>query len=297
MDSNLNLTVGIVGLGMIGASLAKAIKEYTACTVLGTDLQQQVCQTALEEGAVDALLEDYSRCDLLIVALFPQAAVEVIQQRVAQLRQGAVVMDICGVKRAVTDQVAQLCKAHKVEFIGGHPMAGKAAWGYGAATPRMFQGASMILTPIFTDAWAVELVRSLCAAIGFGRVVFTDPDSHDKMIGYTSQLAHILSSAYIKNPLCMNYKGYTGGSFQDLTRVAKLNPAMWSQLFLLNRRHLLEDLDILLARLTEYREALENQDGPRLERLLAEGTRMKEQLMEEDAAPKGDAPKDPTPTR
>ena len=160
-------------------------------------------------------------------------------------------------------------------------MAGRERWGYQNSTEDLFDNASIILTPIFTDSWALQLAAQLCEQIGFGRVVYTDPDSHDKMIGYTSQLAHILSSAYIKNPLCMNYKGYTGGSFQDLTRVAKLNPIMWSELFLLNQQHLLDDLDILIGSLQEYRQALAAGDRSRLEKLLEEGSRIKQQLNEQ----------------
>ena len=273
--------IGIVGLGLIGASLAMAIKQNTEHNVYGLDINEQTMHRALEEGSIDGVLEDYGALDLLIVALFPQAAVELILDKVEQMKPGSIVMDICGVKKSVVTQVAQVCKSHKVEFIGGHPMAGRERWGYENATATLFNGASMILTPIFTDSWALERVQQLCGAIGFGRIVFTDPESHDKMIGYTSQLAHILSSAYIKNPLCMNYKGYTGGSFQDLTRVARLNPVMWSELFLLNRQNLLDDLDILIASLQEYRHAIEENDAQRLTQLLADGSRIKEALNEE----------------
>ena len=273
--------IGIVGLGLIGASLAMAIKQNTEHAVYGLDINEQTMHRALEEGSIDGVLEDYGELDLLIVALFPQAAVELILERVGQMKPGSIVMDICGVKKMVVTQVAQVCKSHKVEFIGGHPMAGRERWGYENADAKLFCGASMILTPIFTDSWALERVQQLCNAIGFGRIVFTDPESHDKMIGYTSQLAHILSSAYIKNPLSMNYKGYTGGSFQDLTRVARLNPVMWSELFLLNRQNLLDDLDILIASLQEYRHAIEENDAQRLTQLLADGSRIKEALNEE----------------
>ena len=273
--------IGIVGLGLIGASLAMAIKQNTEHNVYGLDINEQTMHRALEEGSIDGVLEDYSALDLLIVALFPQAAVELILDKIEQMKPGSIVMDICGVKKSVVTQVAQVCKSHKVEFIGGHPMAGRERWGYENATATLFNGASMILTPIFTDSWALERVQQLCNAVGFGRIVFTDPESHDKMIGYTSQLAHILSSAYIKNPLCMNYKGYTGGSFQDLTRVARLNPVMWSELFLLNRQNLLDDLDILIASLQEYRHAIEENDAQRLTQLLADGSRIKEALNEE----------------
>ena len=273
--------IGIVGLGLIGASLAMAIKQNTEHHGYGLDIHEQTMHRALEEGSIDGVLEDYGALDLLIVALFPQAAVELILDKVEQMKPGSIVMDICGVKKSVVTQVAQVCKSHKVEFIGGHPMAGRERWGYENATATLFNGASMILTPIFTDSWALERVQQLCNAVGFGRIVFTDPESHDKMIGYTSQLAHILSSAYIKNPLCMNYKGYTGGSFQDLTRVARLNPVMWSELFLLNRQNLLDDLDILIASLQEYRHAIEENDAQRLTQLLADGSRIKEALNEE----------------
>ena len=273
--------IGIVGLGLIGASLAMAIKQNTEHNVYGLDINEQTMHRAREEGSIDGVLEDYGALDLLIVALFPQAAVELILDKVEQMKPGSIVMDICGVKKSVVTQEAQVCKSHKVEFIGGHPMAGRERWGYENATATLFNGASMILTPIFTDSWALERVQQLCNAIGFGRIVFTDPESHDKMIGYTSQLAHILSSAYIKNPLCMNYKGYTGGSFQDLTRVARLNPVMWSELFLLNRQNLLDDLDILIASLQEYRHAIEENDAQRLTQLLADGSRIKEALNEE----------------
>ncbi len=272
-------TVGIVGLGLIGGSLAKGLRARAGCRVLGLDIDPQVMEAAQADGGIDGPLEDYSQLDLLIVALFPEATVAHIRQVVAKLRPGAVVMDICGVKKSVADGVALLCKSHGVEFLGAHPMAGKACWGYQNADGNLFEGASMILTPVFTDDWAVQMVQGLCQQLGFARVVFTDPQSHDKMIGYTSQLAHILSSAYIKNPLCMNYKGYTGGSFQDLTRVARLNPVMWSELFLLNRQNLLEDLDLLIQSLSEYRRAIADGDGAQLEALLADGTRIKEELM------------------
>ena len=126
----------------------------------------------------------------------------------------------------------------------------------------------MILTPIFTDSWALDIVQKLCQEIGFGRIVFTDPESHDKMIGYTSQLAHILSSAYIKNPLCMNYKGYTGGSFQDLTRVARLNPVMWSELFLLNRDELVRQMDLFSEKFELMRNSIANGDRETIRRMM-----------------------------
>ena len=274
----MNQKIGIVGLGLIGASLAKAMKQNTECTVYGLDIDGETMKSALADHSIDGELNDFGQLDLLIVALFPKVTVEFILEHIDQMKPGSIIMDICGVKKSVVSQVAQVCKSHHVEFIGGPPMAGRERWGYQNASADLFSGSSMILTPIFTDSWALDLVQQLCNEIGFGRIVFTDPESHDKMIGYTSQLAHILSSAYIKNPLCMNYKGYTGGSFQDLTRVAKLNPVMWSELFLLNRQNLLDDLDILISSLQEYRHAIAENDSQRLTQLLADGSRIKEEL-------------------
>lgn len=274
-------TIGIVGLGLIGGSLGKAIKSKMECQVLGYDIDELTLETALQEKSIDGILKEPSQCDIIIVALFPEATIKYILDNVSCMKEKAIVMDICGMKKPIADAVAQTCKSYKVEFVGGHPMAGKACWGYNFSSPDLFKDSSMIITPIFTDSWAIEVIQELCKAIGFSRIVFTDPESHDKMIGYTSQLAHILSSAYIKNPLCMNYKGYTGGSFQDLTRVAKLNPEMWSELFLMNSNNLIKDLDVLIGSITDYRDAIAAGEREKLTQLLSEGTQIKEKLMEE----------------
>lgn len=274
-------TVGIVGLGLIGGSLAKAIAANTQYRILGQDIDKTTMELALAEGTISGALEDIGQCDLLIVALFPTAALEYILQNAPNLKPGAVVMDICGVKQALVEKAGEACQAHGAHFVGCHPMAGKEKWGYKNASSTLFQKASLIITPGVSSGEAVEQVQQFAMEIGFKTTVVTTPENHDRMIGYTSQLAHVLSNAYIKNPLCMEFKGYTGGSFQDLTRVAKLNPIMWSELFLLNRDNLLREINVLIDHLAQYRDALSAGDGQLLTDLLAEGSHLKEQLLEE----------------
>lgn len=274
-------TVGIVGLGLIGGSLAKAISQNTSCQVLGLDIDEETMEQALKEGAVSGKLTCPAQCNLLIVALFPQAALDYIEAAAPNLTPGTVVMDICGVKEVLAQRAGEACAKWGLHFVGCHPMAGKEKWGYANASSNLFANASLILTPGPSSGEAVEQVRRFAMEIGFASTVVTTPQNHDRMISYTSQLAHVLSNAYIKNPLCLEFKGYTGGSFQDLTRVAKLNPVMWSELFLFNRENLMADIDILIDHLSQYKKALAAGDREGLNALLAQGSRLKEQLLEE----------------
>lgn len=273
--------IGIVGLGLIGGSMAKAIKKRSSCRVYGYDLKESTMEQALASSAIDGPLEDLSQLDLLIVALFPQAAVQYIEQHVQELKAGALVCDLCGVKESVVSRCTPLCRRQGVEFIGCHPMAGREKWGFEACDADLFQRSSMILTPEGADEQKVEQLRQFWLDLGFGRCVVTTAENHDRMIGYTSQMAHVLSNAYIKNPLCLEFSGYTGGSFQDLTRVAKLNPLMWTELFFCNRENLLHDCDVLIAHLQEYRQALADGDEETMCRLLKEGSDLKETLLEQ----------------
>ena len=272
--------IGIVGLGLIGGSVAKAIKKRTDCVVFGYDIKESTMTQALESGTIDGELRDLSQLDLLVLALFPQATVDYIKGHCHEMKHGSVICDICGVKRLIVDECAALCRSQGVEFIGCHPMAGRENWGFENTDADLFTKASMILTPEGADEGKVQELQDFWMEMGFGRTVVTTADNHDRMIGYTSQLAHVLSNAYIKNPLCLEFSGYTGGSFQDLTRVAKLNPVMWSELFFCNRENLLRDTELLIAQLQEYRQALIDNDPETMTRLLKEGSDLKEQLLD-----------------
>lgn len=271
------MTIGVVGLGLMGGSLAQAARAAKTAPphrVLGADRDPQTLSQALEDGTLDGVLdrESLGTCDLVILALYPQAAVEYLTREAASLKKGAWVVDFCGVKRPVCEALEPLSLAHGFHFVGGHPMAGRERSGYGAATPGLFGGASMVLTPHDdTPGQVLGGLEEFFLSLGFGRILCTDPATHDRMIAYTSQLAHVLSNAYIKSPASLTHKGFSAGSFQDLTRVARLNPAMWTQLFLDNRDFLVQEIDQLCQRLTAYGDALEAGDGEELFRLLQEG--------------------------
>ena len=276
------MEIAIVGLGLIGGSIAKAIKKYTPHTVLGLDTDEQVMYKAKLLDAIDGELTDerLSICDWLIVATRPQAAVDYVLQHAQQIKKGAIMMDVCGVKQHVCTPLWAAAKQNGFTFIGGHPMAGREVGGFDHASSELFKEASMILTPEKgVDMALLEKLKKFWCMIGFGGVTVTTPENHDRVIAYTSQLAHIASSAYIKSPTALDHIGFSAGSYKDLTRVAKLDAAMWTELFMENKEPLLREMDGLIARLSEYRDALEAADDDRMRTLLQAG---REQKLEAD---------------
>ncbi|MCE5342942.1 MAG: prephenate dehydrogenase [Eubacteriales bacterium] len=272
------MEIGIVGLGLIGGSIAKAIQKYTPHTVLGYDIDEQTMYKARLLDAIDAELTDERLpiCDWLIIATRPQAAVEYVQKHAASIRKGAIVMDVCGVKRYVCEPLWKLAEENGFTFIGGHPMAGREVSGFDHAGADLFQSASMILTPPRgAEIALLDRLKKFWSVLGFGGVTITTPENHDRVIAYTSQLAHVLSSAYIKSPTASDHIGFSAGSYRDMTRVAKLDPDMWTELFLENREPLLSEVESLIVHLTEYRDALKANDEVALRELLAAGREQK----------------------
>ena len=228
----------------------------------------------MDEAPDDAAL---GRCDLIFLALCPRQAVQFLQERVQHLRPGTVVMDLCGIKRYPYQKLGELCANHGLFYVGGHPMAGKEQWGYGNADPELFQNASMVITPApQTPPAVLHRLEELFLQIGFARVTPSNPAEHDQIIAFTSQLAHVVSSAYIKSPRAQMQMGFSAGSFKDLTRVARLNPSMWAELFLENADYLTEEIDTLISHLQEYRDAIAANDSQRLYDLLEDGRKRKE---------------------
>lgn len=272
------MKIAVIGLGLIGGSIAKAVKEQTDHTVLGADIVQSVLLRAKLTEAIDAELTEESlpECETVIIALYPEAAVRWLRENAGKIAKGALVVDCCGVKKYVCDRVKDLAEEHGFVFIGGHPMAGRERSGFDFSTGEMFKKASMILTPYAdTDIRAIERAKKLFLSIGFGRITIRTPEEHDRIIAYTSQLAHVLSNAYIKSPTAPYHSGLSAGSFRDMTRVATLNPTMWVELFFENRDNLITEIDTLAERLTEYSRALKENDADALRRLLEDGVMMK----------------------
>ncbi len=274
---------GIVGLGLIGGSLARSIKFHSHHTVLGCDIDETALLQARAFGAVDGELTDdhLGQCDAVLIALYPQAAVDWALAHGKAFKPGALVIDCCGVKRYVCDRLFPAFRDAAFTFMGGHPMAGRERSGFSFSQDDLFENASMILCPLpGTPVEEIRRAKEIFLSIGFGRVRFTTPQEHDEMIAFTSQLAHVVSGAYVKTPLANKHRGFSAGSFKDMTRVARLNENMWTELFLENDDLLLNQVEGLIDRLTEYRDALRDRDGERLRVLLREGREMKEALEE-----------------
>lgn len=229
-------------------------------------------------GAMDAPLteENLPQCDLVLVAICPGAAIQWVTDHADKIAKSAILVDLCGVKRVVVEALAPIAAAHGFAYIGGHPMAGKERGGFTAATDDLYEGASMILTPDKrTDMRLLETLKAFFLDLGFAGLTFSTPEEHDRIIAFTSQLAHIVSSAYVKSPEAQKRRGFSAGSFQDMTRVARLDEDMWTELFLDDEDFLTAELEELIGHLTDYRNALRAKDTQRLHDLLKEGRELK----------------------
>lgn len=274
------MTIGVVGMGLIGGSLCRALKQYTTHRVLGHTRNQKTVAFALSVQAIDAPLEDLSEPDIVFVALPPETTIEYLRKHVGDFKPGAIVADICGVKKPLIDAADQLYHDHGIRYVGTHPMAGKEVAGFANSDVDLYKNASYIITPTaLTDPEAVETLKELAQSIGFTRIEITDPQRHDTIISYTSQLAHVVSSAYIKSPTASLTLGFTAGSFQDMTRVAKLDPDMWTILFALNQGPLLQEIDTLLGNLSTFRDALAAGDLNKVRGLLDQGRALREDVL------------------
>lgn len=275
------MKVGIVGLGLIGGSLAKAYKESGQAEVYGWDTDADTMLLAKTVEAIDGTLDEtvLPDCDLLLLALYPGAAIEYLRAHAPEISKKTFVIDCCGVKQVVCDACFPIAEQYGFSFFGGHPMAGTQFSGFAKSRSSLFRGASMILVPPrFDDIAQLDQAKQLLAPVGFGRTVVTTADKHDEMIAFTSQMAHIVSNAFIKSPAARQHKGFSAGSYKDLTRVAWLNETMWTELFMDNRQKLIREIDILVHSLEEYKEAMQQEDAPRLKELLREGRICKEEV-------------------
>lgn len=272
------MNVGIVGLGLIGGSMAKSVKARTAHTVWGIDLDKETMALARMSGAIDAPLteENLPWCDLILVAICPGAAIRWVKEHADKIAKSAILVDLCGVKRVVVEALAPIAEERGFAYIGGHPMAGRERGGFTASSEDLYVGASMILTPDRrTDMQLLETLKAFFLDVGFAGLTFSDPEEHDRIIAFTSQLAHITSSAYVKSPEAQRRRGFSAGSFQDMTRVARLDEDMWTELFLDDADYLIKELDILIGNLKDYSDALKSGDAERVRALLREGREKK----------------------
>ncbi len=272
------MVVGIIGLGLMGASFAKTLKRAGNIAVFGTDSSAEVMKKARLSSVIDEELttENAGKVDLLVAALYPRNFASAVEPFLPHMKAGAAVVDFCGIKRPVISAMRKMAEEYPgIYFIGGHPMAGREYSGIGHAVSTLFDKASMILVPVKDDIKRLAEMKAFFLSLGFSEVVVTKADYHDTMIAYTSQLCHVVSNAFIKNASAASHAGYSAGSYRDLTRVARMNSRMWAELMTDNRDKLLIELDELMENLSRYREALDRGDEAALQTLLEEGNERK----------------------
>ena len=273
-------TVGIVGLGLIGGSFVKAY-HAAGWKVLASNRTERVLEFAKIGGDVDETLtkENVGSCDLVLLTIFPEASIQALQELAPYIGEKPLVMDCCGTKRVICEACFPMAEKYGFTFVGGHPMAGTQYSGYKYALVDMYKDQPMVVVPPwYDDIFLLNRVKELLSPAGFSHFSITTADAHDQMIAFTSQLAHVVSSSYVKSPTARLHHGFSAGSYKDLTRVARLNPSMWAELFLENKDNLIFEVDTLISHLTECRDAMEQNDKEKLIDLLEEGRRIKVEI-------------------
>ncbi len=274
------MTVGICGLGLIGGSMAKAYK-LEGHDVLGYDKDKSTLGFATLAEVIDGELnqDTIKACELIFIALYPEATIEYLKSIAEFVDKNTIVMDLCGTKKLVCEAGMALAKKHGFTFVGGHPMAGTQFSGIKYSKATLFKNAPMVIVPpVFDDISFLDKIKTMLKPAGFSRFSVTTAEEHDSMIAFTSQLAHVVSNAYVKSPTAANHKGFSAGSYKDMTRVAWLNENMWTELFLENKEPLLFEIDTIINSLNEYKEAIKNDDGETLKELLRNGRIAKENI-------------------
>ena len=275
------MKTGIVGLGLIGGSLAKAYKKNGGHTVYGLDINESIAGYAMLSKIIDKVLtrDNMSECDLILIAAYPDGAKAFLEEYAQYISKDTFVIDCLGTKSDICKLGFEKAKEYGFTFIGGHPMAGTHKSGIKYSKDDMFDGVPMVLVPpVFDDIRLIEKAEEYLKPCKFGMISITTAEKHDKLIAFTSQLAHIVSSAYIKSPTADFHQGFSAGSYKDMTRVAWLNPEMWAELFLENKENLVNEIDGIIKSLNEYKTAIENNDKANLIKLLDDGRKKKEEI-------------------
>ena len=274
------MNVGILGLGLIGGSMARAFSK-AGHRVYAADQDQNILAFSQLAGAVHGTLnaDTIPACELVLLAIYPSGCVRWLEENCTLIGKNALVMDLCGVKEEVCAHCFPLAEKYGFTFVGGHPMAGSHNSGFKASRSNLFQGAPMVLVPAkFDDILLLQRVKDALGPCNFGGFSVCTAQEHDRLIAFTSQMPHVLSNAFIKSPTAMQHKGFSAGSYKDLTRVAWLNPGMWAELCMDNRQNMLSELDAYIHNLEKYRTALQNKDTQALIALFEEGKRRKEEV-------------------
>lgn len=274
------MNILIVGLGLIGASLAKTLKKNTSHHIMGWNRTHSVSQRALGDGAIDETGElEYliPKADVTIINFYPDAIVPFIKDNKNLFKQNSIVTDSCGIKTKICSELEN--EEFNFFFVGGHPMAGREVSGYDNSLDTLFDKASFIFTPLSsTPRYITDALVGLAQEMGFARTVVTTPEHHDEMIAFTSQIAHVLACSYVLSPLAPYHAGYSAGSYRDVSRVARINADMWTELFIANNEPLVREIDDLVSNLMKFKYAIVNGDEKQLHDLMEKGNRIKEEI-------------------
>ncbi len=274
------MTVGILGLGLIGGSLARAY-SLEGHTVYAIEQNESMLTFAMLAGAVHGKLTDETipQCDLILLAIYPDGSASWLENHAKLVSRNALIIDCCGIKQEICRRCFPLAEQHGFTFVGGHPMAGSQFSGFKYSRADLFDSQPMVLVPpVFDNIDLLDRVKNALKPCHFGSFSVTTAEEHDRMIAFTSQMPHVLSNAFIKSPTARKHKGFSAGSYKDLTRVAWLNPQMWAELFLENKENILSELDFYINSLQSYRNAIASNDMPALTALLEEGKKRKEEV-------------------
>ena len=269
----------VAGLGLIGASIAKTLKKNTSHYVMGWNRTVSVSEKALADGAVDEigeLCDLIPKADITFINLFEECIVPFVLEHKNEFKDGSIVTDSCGI-------TTKICRRLETErfnfyFIGAHPMAGREVSGYDNSLPTLFDNASFICTPTHAPKSKIDTLVELAKEMGFARTVVTTPEHHDEMIAFTSQIAHVLACSYVLSPLAPMHVGFSAGSYRDVSRVARINGEMWSELFIANKEPLIREIDDLVGNLEKFRKAIQEEDADTLKDLMARANKIKEEI-------------------
>lgn len=276
------MNIAIVGIGIIGGSLAKAFTRYTEHRIIGINRSVETAQRALAEGSIHEIgtKESLSDADIVYMCTYPKHIISFVKENANYFKKGCIVTDVCGIKSEICDELTEICESNGLKYVGSHPMAGKEKFSYSASEASLFVNASYIVVPCKADKRSIDTVISLAKEIGFGTIRISTPQEHDRMIAFTSQVPHALACAYVMSPSCPNHKGFSAGSYRDVSRVAKINETLWTDLFLNNQKPLSEELAILIDNLTTVKNAIDKGDPDELRELLKTSRLVKESLGE-----------------
>lgn len=274
--------VGIISLGLMGGSFAKAFAA-AGVEVYGRDISEDVLEMAEIETIKGELTDEIvPTCELIVLAGYPKVAISELKRIAPLVSPGAIVIDTGGVKKVICDACFPVAENYPFTFVGCHPMAGTQYSGFAHARANMFHGAPLVIVPPKMDDFErldlLERMKQLLAPLGFATFTLTTAERHDEIIAFTSQLAHVVSNAYVKSPEAKVHKGFSAGSYKDLTRVARLNPDMWTELFLEDADNLSREIGCLIGHLQEYKDAIDARDSKHLRELLADGDRRKREI-------------------